>query len=280
MSNKLWLNVVLAAAVLALGLFAWLRPAQTEPEIRLSALKPAEVDRIGIELAGAAPIALERGPGGWRLTKPIDARADEFQVQRLLGLLDATARERLAATGLARFDLNEPYARVSLNRQSFGFGAVNQMSREQYVLTQDGVYLVHLRYGAALPKDPIQLAAKQLFAAHETIVGFELGQLKLVQQDGRWQATPPLPDTSPDDINRWIDEWKLASALSVQPASHRKPVETIKVALKGGNTIALPVLEREPALIVTRSDGDLEYQFSGDTARRLLTPPTGNRTKP
>ena len=280
MRKKLWLNVALAAAVIALALLAWLKPPKSEPELKLSHLAAADVNRIAIQVSGAPPIALERAPAGWRMTAPVDIRADDFQVQRLLALADATARERFAASGLARFDLNEPYARVSLNQQTFSFGAVNQMSREQYVLTQDGVYLVHLRYAAALPKDALQLASKQLFTADEAPVAFELRDLKLVQRDGRWQLEPPQPDASADDINRWVDEWKLAAALSLAPASGRKPIESIRIGLKNGNAITLAVLEREPSLVLARSDRKLEYHFPASAARRLLASPAGDGTRP
>ena len=54
--------------------------------------------------------------------------------------------------GLARYGLSEPYARIKIGSQDFSFGAANEMSREQYVLSGDAVYLLPLRYGAALPK--------------------------------------------------------------------------------------------------------------------------------
>src|SRR5688572_15266105 len=104
MRKKLWLNVALAVAVVALALLAWLKPQKSEPELRLSRLAAADVNRIAIELAGAPPITLERARDGWRMTAPINVRADDFQVQRLLALVDATAGERFAAAGLARFD--------------------------------------------------------------------------------------------------------------------------------------------------------------------------------
>lgn len=272
MKKTLWLNVALFAAIVALALFAWLKPQKTGPALRLSTLKAAEVNRINVEIAGSEPIALERRQAAWQLVSPIAAHADDFQVQRLLALLEATAKERFPATGLARFDLNEPYARVTLNQQGFSFGAVNQMSREQYVLTQDGIYLVELRYGAALPKSALQFASRQLFAAEEAPVAFEFKEFKLAQQDGKWQLTPAA-NAGADDINRWVDEWRLATALNVLPPGDRKPVATFKVRLKDGSETTFAVLQREPELILARNDRKLEYQFSGATTQRLLSPP-------
>jgi hypothetical protein len=273
MRNRRWLNVALLAAVVALALLAYFKPHKSEPEHQLSTLKAADAKSIRIEIAGAAPIVLERAATEWRLSAPLAARADSFQAQRLLEILDATSKDRFPATGLARFDLTDPYARITINHQTFGFGAVNPMSREQYVLTQDGIYLIPLRYGAALTKDALQLASKQLFAAEEAPVAFEFKEFGLAQQDGKWRLTPSAADLSQDDLNRWVDEWRLATALAVLPMSDRKPLASIKVKLKSGGDISLAVVQREPELRLARSDQQFEYQFTADAAKRLLAPP-------
>jgi Domain of unknown function (DUF4340) len=274
MKRNLWINVALLTAVAALALFAYLKPHQSQPEHRLSTLKAADARTIMIEIAGGAPIALERAASEWRLSAPFAARADDFQSQRLLEILDATSKDRFPAAGLARFDLNEPNARLTINRQAFSFGAVNPMSREQYVLTQDGIYLIALRYGAALPKNALQLVNRQLFAAEEAPVALEFQEFRLAQQDGKWVMSPAVVDSSQDDINRWIDEWRLATALAVLPMSNRKPLATIKARLRSGNDVTLTVLQREPELVLARSDQQFEYQFAGEAAKRLLAPPT------
>jgi Domain of unknown function (DUF4340) len=279
MKRGLWVNVALLSAVVALLLFAWVKPDKTEPDFKLSTLNAADARNIKIEIAGAAPIVLERPASGWQITSPLAARADTFQVQRLLGILEATSKDRFPAAGLARFDLNEPYARLTINGQVFSFGAANPISREQYAMTQDGIYLIGLRHGATLPGNVLQLVSKQLFAPEEAPVAFEFKEFSLVQHDGRWQLTPSAADLGPDDINRWVDEWRLATALAAQPASHRKPLAMIKVRLKGGDNITLSLLQREPQLVLARSDQKFEYQLAGASAQRLLAPPAADSAK-
>ncbi len=273
MKRNWWINVALLTVVIALALFAYFKPAKNAPAQRLSAIKASEVARIRIEIAGMEPIELIRDATDWRITSPLAAPADGFHVQRLLELLDATAPEWLPATGLARFDLNEPHARVTFDRQTFSFGAVNPLSNEQYVLTQDAIFLVSMRYAAALPKDALQLVSRQLFAAEEAPVAFEFKDFSLDQREGKWQLTPPMADVTQDDINRWVDEWRLATALAVQPPTKRKPLATIKLKLKTGGDITLGVLQRDPQLVLARSDHQFEYQFVGAIANRLLAPP-------
>lgn len=278
MNRRSALNLALLAVVAALALFAYYKPHKSEPEHKLSTLKAADATSIKIEAANNPPIVLARTGAEWKLTAPLTARADSVQVQRLLEILDATARDRFPAMGLARYELNEPAVRVTINQQTFGFGAVNAMSREQYVLTQDGVYPVSLRYGTLLPRTFHQMISRQLFAADEAPVGFRFDNFRLEQRDGKWQLTPPAADLSADDITRWVDNWRLATALGVLPASGRKPASVIKVMLKSGSEISVAVLQREPQLVLARSDQPFEYQLSAEAAKRLLAPPAAEPT--
>ncbi len=279
MNRRTWLNVALLVAVTALALFAYYKPQKSEPMHKLSVIKAADANTIKIEIAGSPPIELARTGAEWKLTGPLPARADNVQVQRLLEILDATARDRFPAAGLARYDLNEPAARITVNQQSFAFGAISQMSREQYVLTQDGVYPVSLRYGTLLPKTFYQLVSRQLFSADEAPGAFRFNSFAVEQRDGKWQMTPPGADLSADDITRWVDEWRLASALGVLPPSNRKPETVFKVTLKTGADIAIAVVQREPQLVLARSDQPFEYQFSAEAGKRLLAAPAAEPAK-
>jgi hypothetical protein len=59
----------------------------------------------------------------------------------------------------------------------------------------------------------------------------------------------------------------------VSPPSNRKPVIAIKVTLKAGTDVVISVLQREPQLVIARSDQPYEYQLSAETGKRLLAPP-------
>src|SRR4051812_6044199 len=125
-----WLNLALIVAVCALALFAYYKPAKTEPEHKLSALKAADATTIKVEIAGNPPFALSRAGSEWKITAPGPTRADGIQVQRVRKTLEGGEKALFPAPGLARYDLNKPPVRVTVNQQTFGFGAINQMSRE------------------------------------------------------------------------------------------------------------------------------------------------------
>jgi hypothetical protein len=267
-------NAALLAAIIALAAFIHFKPAKDAPvEHPLSALKPAESRSIRIERAGAQPILLERKQDSWIITAPFTARADDLRVRQLLEILEARAANRLAAADLARFELERPAVQVTVDGQSFGFGMVSPVAREQYVLTSGAVYAVSPRYGAALPASAAGLASRHLFGTGEIPIRIGLKTFTVEQRDGSWRQTPAASDLSQDDFVRWVDEWRRAAALRVEPQGKSKPLAEIRVQLKDGAALTLRLLTREPELVLARPDEKLQYHFRADAAKLLLSPP-------
>ena len=164
--------------------------------------------------------------------------------------------------------------RMTIDGESFGFGLVNEVSREQYVLAGGAVHTVHVRYGTALPGAAADMASRQLFAPSEMPVRIELKDFTVASRDGRWVLTPaPAEDLSQDDFNRWVDGWRRAIALRVEPYTRIRPQGEIKVELKDGAKLTLVILGRGADLALARSDEKLIYTFVSDVAKRLLSPP-------
>jgi len=277
-----WLNALLAAAVAALGAWAYFKPARDAPVLHpLSALKSSEAASIHIERPGAAPISLEKKAGAWVMTAPFAARGDESRVQQLLEILEAKSAHRLAATNLSRFELDQPQARVTIGGQAFSFGMVNAVTREQYLLTEGAVFAVHPNYGVALPALPAEMASPRLLGPAEKPVRIETKAFTVEQRDGQWVQSPAAKDLGQDDLARWVEHWQLASAARVEPYAGGKTLETIRIQLKEGAALALGVLQREPELVLLRADEKLQYHFRAELAKRLLSPPgAGVRSEP
>jgi hypothetical protein len=274
MSRAAWLNTALAAAVIALGVFFYLRPAQEAGiEYSLSALKPQEALSLRIERAGAVPVVLEKKQDAWFVTSPFTARADEARVQQLLAIAQARSAHRLPVDDRARFGVEPPQARVVVDGHTFSFGLVNELTREQYVMSGDAVYPVHPRYGMALPATAADAVSRQLFSPQEVPVRIEGRHFSVARQDGKWVLTPGAGELSQDDLIRWVDEWRLASALRVEPRTATGKREEIRIQLKSGATITLGVVARAPELVLARSDEKLQYHFRAELSKRLLSPP-------
>lgn len=287
-----WLNLaVLAAAVAALSAWVYYRPdAQRSETYVLSQLKAAEVTRIRLERAAtatdaspsasdatpaapAAAIILERRGEAWHITAPYAARADAFQVERLLSILEARSLGRFAATGLDRYGLAQPQSTVTLNGQSFAFGAVNSATREQYVLTDGAVYAIPLVQRTALPRDADALVSKALFAPHEAPARIELPQLVAALEDGTWKFTPAREDSSADERNAWAERWRRALAVRASRHDGKPAEDEVKVELKDGGRLTFAILQRDPELVLLRADEGIQYHFFAETAKRLLSAP-------
>jgi hypothetical protein len=281
MSRLPGLNAVLFLGVIGLGAFIYLRPAGNTPgEQVLSRLKPLEAKSISIERSGASKITLEKADGGWRITAPLTARGDDIRVQRLLEILEARASARMPANGLARFELEPPAVRMTIDTQAFDFGMVNSLTREQYVMTGGAVYTVNPRFGATLPVAPTDIASKQLFGPGEIPERIVLKEFTVEQRSGKWSLSPaPTGELSQDDYARWVDGWRFASAIRVEPFVGGKPRADIEIRLKNGTSVTLGMLASGAELVLTRPDEKLQYYVRIDAARRLLTPP-GTRPAP
>jgi hypothetical protein len=270
-------NALLLIGVLGLGAYAWHKDRQPkEPGYKLSALRVAGVKKIEVAPRGAPGYTLEKRGETWFLIAPIEARAEQSQVQRMLGLLSAASKEKLAATDLKRFDLDPPALKVSMDGQSFSFGGTNPLSQEQYVGTGDGVYLVSAYYASLVPRASDRMLTHSLFNEREKAIGFKFKGFSVQQQDGKWTLSPrPTSDKeklSQDDLNRWADDWHYASSLVTQPWSGKPTPDVVEVKLTDGKSITFVVVRREPELILARPDEKLQFQFSGEMTRRLLNP--------
>jgi hypothetical protein len=279
---RAWISIAaLTVAVAALGFWVYSRPtAPSAHPHRISALEPAQVRQIRLErpaaaAKAAAPVAvvLERKDDAWRMTEPLAARADAFQVGRLLAILDARSSSRYPATDLARYGLDTPQAVLTLNDQTIGYGAVNSMTREQYVLTRDAVYAIPLAQRMALPRDANALLARGLLAPNEVPTRLELPAFTATLDDGTWSIAPSPSDAGADERNAWVDAWRNATAVQAVRHDGRAATPQVKIGLKDGRTVPLAILQREPELVLLRLDEGIAYHFFADTGRRLLSPP-------
>lgn len=282
MSGRSWRTGALVAVVAILAVYVYFKPAREPAEYAVSNLKTQEIRSIRVERPGdTAPLLLERRKDGWYVAAPFAARADALRAHQLLALAEAKSTHRLPAVDLARFELDRPVAWVTLAGQTFSFGLVNAVTREQYVLSGDFVYTLHPRYGAALPARAADAANRQLFAADELPVRIELREFAVEQKGGKWTLSPGAGAVSQEEFMRWVDEWHLASALRVEPWTRGKPFAEVKVRLKNGANLTLGILARQPELVLARTDEKLQYHLRAEAAKRLFSPPRAeSRSEP
>lgn len=268
------LNLVLLAGVLALSTYVWLSPRRDAVDrMPLSTLTPAMVSTIAVERQGRPRIEIERQGEHWMITTPIKARADEFQIMRLLTVLEAQPSARFADHDRARYDLDAPTAILTVNGKDFIFGGFNTVTREQYVLHGNTVHAVELRHGAAIPADSSALIRRVLLSENDQPVAIELPQFTVRKADGRWMLTPSGNDIGADDLQRYIDQWRQASAATAAPHDGRVAAENIRITMADGRIVEVGIIQREPQLVLWRRDNNLHFTFLAAAGRVLLEHP-------
>ncbi|UCD69136.1 MAG: DUF4340 domain-containing protein [Betaproteobacteria bacterium] len=279
MKSRLILNLVLLLALVALGLYAYLRPGeQQEPGIAVSQLERGDVVRVTIKRGTTMDVEMAQRDGRWLMLRPYQTRVEPLQLARVLDLAEATASDVLPADNLPRYGLDPPAARVTLNDQAFAFGAINEITNEQYLASGDHIYLVRTFLGYNIPLDVTKLLSHKLLGESEKPVEFNFGDWQAVKNDkGAWllRGNSPTADDdapTPDELNVWAAEWNLASALSVEPYQGTPRGERITIQLGNGTSATFRVMSRQPEVKLLRVEENMLYRLGADAGGRLLDP--------
>jgi hypothetical protein len=277
MKNRWLLNVVLAAIVGALVFVVVYKPGSRQPAATpLAALAAADIGRLRLLRPKQPEVVLEKHDGAWHLTAPRRARANGFRVNDLAALAATPVKTRFAAApeALTKYGLDRPVATVFLNDAEFRFGALHPLHNEVYVLHAGQVQLVPATALRAATVPVEDLLSPNLLEDGTKIVSLRLPGFSLKQNDqGAWVRTPELKDLSSDAVNRFVDEWRYARALSVAPARAGGARDQVSITVADGDktrTLEFGIAARKPELVLVRADEKLEYHFPEDAIGRLL----------
>ena len=278
MKNRWLLNVGLALLIGALVLVTIYQPGkQQEPKgTPLTKLAPEDVQRIRLLRPKQAPLVLEKIGDAWRMNAPRTARANEVRVNELIQLAGTRASTRFPAAPneLGKYGLDNPLATVFLNDYEIRFGGMHPLDSQLYVWHDGQVALIPaaaLRAASAPLNDFLNAG---LIEDKTKPLAFRFSGFSLKQNEqGAWVRTPEQKELASDAINRFVDEWRFARALSVAPYSGKPVKERVTLNLADGDknrTLELGVLAREPEFVVYRQDEGLEYHFPADIGARLM----------
>lgn len=278
MKNRWLLNLAIALVVGALALVAVLKPGSKAPPPNppLTTLMPDAIQHIRIQRPKQPEVALDKQGDDWRLTAPRSARANNFRVDELARLAATPVSVRFPAVPgeLDKYGLDHPQATVLLNGTEIRFGAMHPLQNELYVLCGNQVQLVPaatLRAALTPPDDWLSpaLLEDKLKLLSLRLPGFSLKQ----NAQGAWVRTPALKELASDTVNRFVDEWRLARALSVTSWSGKPFQQRVAISVADGDksrVIEFGILARKPELVLVRLDEKLEYHFPEESGSRLL----------
>ncbi|MGH8481579.1 MAG: DUF4340 domain-containing protein [Nevskiaceae bacterium] len=273
--NRARLNMGLFAAAIGLGVAVFVAQKKEPPGPPLTPYPADAITRIALEHPGAPAIRLEKQDGRWRLVEPVQAEADEFEVNAVIGLADRETRLRLEAGALKELNLEPPDYTVTLNDRAIGFGGVEPLEYRRYVKTADGAFLIEDPPGAALDAEYADLVAKDLLPKDAGIERIEVPGVTLAQAaDGKWTVTPASPKATADAMQKLADGWKNARSMWNEMARDAKVAGAVaRVTLKGGATLEFVIVARDPQFKLHRADLGVTFVLSRTLVDELLKLP-------
>lgn len=257
-------------ALLSLGYyFLELKEVEKEAKTKLVSFQEEEVSSFSIR-RGEKVITLERGENGWRMSEPVEDRADEKEIIALLGnVIRAKTERTLDASGdsLADFGLQNPPIIFTVhlkeketpfilevgNTTPAGFSVyARRKGEEKILLAPDTVK-------TSLEKDAFAFRSKVLLSfAQEAVQAVSLRtdslHVRLERQEkGKWRITEPvevaadsgkvsdlLRSLTQDQIQGFPDKPASLKMVGLDP-----PRGEIRLTLDGGTEATLLLGERE-----------------------------------
>ena len=135
--------VVLVVAVLWVGRRDYLRDPPA-----LTAIDPAEVTHVNLEVPPVEPQVFEQRHGGWWRVQPTAARADDARLDRLAKLAATPVARWLPAGEItpSQVGLARPSATLTLDGTRLEYGGLTALDDLRYVRVGDKIALIPRQY--------------------------------------------------------------------------------------------------------------------------------------
>jgi hypothetical protein len=204
-------TALLALILVGLGAYLYFVESKQAPEGsgKQTLLEITADDVSAITLAyGDREIGLERRDGTWRMTKPVDAPADELAVKNLIrAIADAEVKKTIddPPADLLPFGLAPPFVTITLTGKdgtalpAIKVGKTTAVSYSTYVQRADkpAVYLTPSSFRTGVDKQPKDLRDKTILTFNDkdvtaiTLRGEGGGVVELAKKDGNWWIEQP-----------------------------------------------------------------------------------------
>lgn len=287
MKSRWIINLLMLVIIVGLGSYFYLQPKTqvvASKAYEISQIKLAEINTISLEFPTKAVIIFKKDAGEWRMSMPYSARVDQESIFHIMSIVAAQSNNKFSTTDLAKFGLDKPKLKLTLNQDTFTFGEFNSVTSEQYVAYKDAVYLLP---GSYLEFASIQINAlldKSPMAKHEKIVGFDLAKLEQWQELGLnidlknsvWTANTNKLKINQAAMKEWFEGyWTGMSVSAVEPYKPNlsEKLPSFEVKLADGKRVHFDKLQESPTLILARPDEGMKYTISADIGFSLLNPP-------
>ncbi len=270
MQSRLALNLILLIVAAALAAVIFFAPGRKdEPVIPLAQVDENAVHSISLQNKEA--IAFEKQGNRWWIKSPFSAPANERRIRQLFDIAKAKSEARypVPQDDLAKFELDKPKATLVLGDVVLSFGGSDPINRHRYARVGDTLHLVADDFFQYLAAPATDYVDKKLLPENAKPVELLLPELHLkMSPDGKWASEPA--GKSDEAVHDIVNAWQTARAIEVQRAGKATQGDVIKVSFANDSPIEFIIVQREPDLILARTDWGLQFHLAGETAKRLL----------
>jgi hypothetical protein len=277
-AKRWWLNLALAALVIGLGVAVW-HISRTDSEDKrtlLTSISKSGVQSVEITRANQPPVVLEKADDRWRLLAPIKARANPHAVDLALSVLDTPSEGTVPVDGgdLGRYGLAKPALTARYDNATIEFGERHPIKSATYVRYNGSVHLISALHQEELSRPYNVYIDTRPIEEDYKPTRFELPGFRLVLKNGEWQREPHDKELSSDRINAFVDGWRQARAFTVKRHDGQAIGERVRVTLEDpsgkSTTLTFGILQRQPELLLVRTDENLVYHFPESAAAEML----------
>lgn len=249
------------------------------PVIKLSKLSKSAIHKIEITRPGAKTVLLEKKDDKWRMLKPYAMPADNFKAEAIAGLAQAKAKARYTikkGEDLKRYGLDPARLSITFNdKVKLEFGNIETLKYLRYIRENNKLYLIFDTYFSNISNPPPEFVDHKLLMGQPDITKLVLPKLTLTAKGDKWVANPPVKQLSNDQVNELLDNWTGAHAMNIDP--YNPPghaTELAKIYIKGkSKPLVFNIIRKKHMTGFARADVGLQYEFSSDVAKDMLTLP-------
>ena len=244
-----------------------------QPQQRISTLKPADIQTIGIQTADAS-LSLRRDAQGWLIEAPIRWPANSVNIERLLSIVNSETDSRLPADeiNLATLGLQFPEAVLTFNDTQLLFGATNNIGERRYVMIGSTVFLlpdIHLLF---FSQGLSGIVDRRLLPRRYRLKSLKLSEFDISRDaSDSWQVLG-TEGFEPDQISGLLSNWQELEASKIKSFNTGEmPRQKLVASLADGGRHEFFVMSIDPEIIIANPQIGLQYHFPADLYYQLIS---------
>jgi hypothetical protein len=244
-----------------------------QPQQRITTLKPADIQIIGIQTADAT-LSLHRDAQGWLIEAPIRWPANSINIERLLSIVNSETDSRLSADeiSLATLGLQFPQAVLSLNDLQLLFGATNNIGERRYIMIEETVFLLPDIHMPFFSQGLTGIVDRRLLPGRYRLESLKLSEFDIGRDaNDSWQVIGE-EGFEPDQIINLLSNWQELDATRIKPFdTGAMPRQKLVASLADGSSYEYFVLSIDPELVIAHPQIGLQYHFPANLYYQLIS---------